>query len=225
MNRDPIDKDAGYATAKALHKSAAVNAKYVGTDEQKVWNDFRSGDESAFIFIYSTYFYELISFGLQFSLDKQLVEDCVQDLFIHIRRKRENLSPIKSSIRLYLFQALKRLVLDYKKKLRTVDLQPGREEYLFEVVMPREEHIINEQAYREKSEQLAKAIGRLTARQREAIYYLYYKSMTYEEIRIMMGLDNVKSARNLIYKAIAAMRPYIEYFSLILAFIDLFPSV
>lgn len=218
MDPDTLNSKTDRSAAKILQKSATTG-KYAGTDEKKIWEDFRSGDESAFIHIYSAYFNELISFGLQFSLDKQLVEDSVQDLFIHIRRKRESLSAIKSSIRLYLFQALKRLILDYKKKLRTVDIQPHREEYLFEVVMPREEYIINEQAYREKSEQLVRALGKLTARQREAVYYLYYKSMTYEEIRIMMGLDNVKSARNLVYKAISAMRPYVELFSLALALV------
>lgn len=192
-------------------KNIPASAKYAGIPDKKIWEDFRNGDEAAFIHIYSSFFQELISFGFQFTTDKQLIEDCVQDLFVVIRRKRKTLSPIKTSIRLYLFQALKRRILDYKKKysrISNIDSEEGMS--AFEIVLPLETHIINEQAYNERIDRLNQAINDLTARQREAIYYLYFKCMSYEEIKAMMGLNNVKSARNFIYKAVAALKPYLK---------------
>jgi RNA polymerase sigma factor (sigma-70 family) len=201
---DPLSK------LKVQDRKVDRMAKYVGIADQIIWEDFRCGDESAFIHIYTTHFKDLISFGYQFCRDLQLIEDCVQDLFVDLRRKRIKLSPIKNSIRLYLFQALKRRITDYQKKLNKVNLSNCTENYIFEIIQPHEAQIIDEQVYHELIDKLNCAIKQLTVRQREALYYLYFKNMSYEEIRVLMGLDNIKSVRNLIYKAIAALKPLIE---------------
>jgi RNA polymerase sigma factor (sigma-70 family) len=198
-----------------------TSAKYTGISDGKIWDDFKNGDESAFIHIYSSHFRDLISFGYQFTSDKTLVEDCVQDLFVDLRRKCNKLSPIKSSIKLYLFQALKRRILDCRKKLEKFPFIDSNDDTSFEITMPHETHIINEQVYNENVSKLNAAINKLTVRQREALYYLYFNSMSYEEIKILMGLDNVKSARNLIYKAISSLKPYIEPSTIYLLFLQL----
>ncbi|MCK5371360.1 MAG: sigma-70 family RNA polymerase sigma factor, partial [Cyclobacteriaceae bacterium] len=45
-----------------------------------------------------------------------------------------------------------------------------------------------------------------TTRQKEAVIYFYYEGMSYQEIADIMGLQKVKSARKLIYRAIEALR-------------------
>ncbi|MGF1635752.1 MAG: hypothetical protein ACFCUU_01670, partial [Cyclobacteriaceae bacterium] len=62
----------------SMHSTA--NSKYAEADEKTVWLDFINGEETAFIHIYTTNFRQLITFGHQFSRDKQEVEDAVQDL-------------------------------------------------------------------------------------------------------------------------------------------------
>jgi RNA polymerase sigma factor (sigma-70 family) len=199
-----------FAELKLSDRKIYQEAKYKGIPDQKIWEDFKLGDETAFIHIYSTHFKELISFGYQFCRDMPLVEDSIQDIIVDLRRKRNALPPIKHSIRLYLFQALKRRIINYQKKVRNINLDNNYDNYVFEICLPHEAVLISEQVHAEISERINHAISQLTSRQREALYYLYFKNMSYEEIRILMGIDNVKSVRNLIYKAITTLRPLLE---------------
>ncbi|MEQ9287163.1 MAG: sigma factor-like helix-turn-helix DNA-binding protein [Cyclobacteriaceae bacterium] len=48
----------------------------------------------------------------------------------------------------------------------------------------------------------------LTKRQKQAIYYFYYEDLSYEEVSEIMGLNNVKSTRNLVYKAINILKSH-----------------
>lgn len=49
-------------------------------------------------------------------------------------------------------------------------------------------------------------MSKLTTRQKEAVLYFYYEGLSYQEIADIMGFQNVKSARKLIYRAIDALR-------------------
>lgn len=202
-----------------INNSKIETGKYSGISDAIIWEDFKNGSEDAFIHIYSSYFKELMSFGYQFSSDKQLVEDCIQDLFVHLRGKRKNISQLKSSIRLYLFQALKRRILDYEIKLRKMTIENEFNKiHMFEFILPYESHLINQQDYDEKVKKLNSGLNRLTVRQREAVYYFFFKDMSYEDIKDLMGLSNVKSARNLIYKALTALKPFIAICTFLIAY-------
>lgn len=172
-------------------------------DEKQSWNGFIAGDETAFADIYNAYFEELCHFGVQYVSLAQ-AEDCIQDLFIDLRQKRKKLPAIKSSIRLFLFQCLKRRILNLKKGSRKESL--FRES--FEFSLPHESLVIFHQEQKERMEKLDKALHSLDARQREAVYYYFYKGMDYEELRELMGYRNVKSARNLIYRVISILRKH-----------------
>src|SRR5690606_8603457 len=73
----------------------------------EVWNTFRTGNDEAFIFIYTTYFDRLFAYGMRIVGDEHLVEDAIQELFIDLRNQRGRLSPT-DSIKFYLFKCLKR---------------------------------------------------------------------------------------------------------------------
>src|SRR5438477_8459552 len=88
--------------------------KLVSINEFSIWNDFRSGDPSAYSLIYRKYFFALYSYGKKFSSDKELIEDCIQDLFIKIWNNRDNLNDT-TSIKYYLFISLKRKLVDALK--------------------------------------------------------------------------------------------------------------
>lgn len=183
--------------------------KYKDADDKKIWNDFNDGNEAAFIHVYVKYFGELLNFGFQFTRDKNLIEDIIQNLFIHLRNKRPSLPKLKSSIRLYLFQCLKRRFLDHQKTNRYVLNGKNCSDTVFEVLLAKDTHMIDDQNHQERVEKLRKSIEKLNIKQREIIYYFYYKDFTYEEIKIMMGFSNVKSVRNLVYKTVGALRKLI----------------
>ncbi len=175
------------------------------TDAQ-LWDQFRAGKESAFIAIYQQHFHTLFQYGCQFTHNKSLVEDALQDMFIELRDQRRKIT-IKTSIRNYLFTCLRRKILLYKEKFNAgTDYLEDTRFRPFDIGLSAEQHLIDAQAKKENETKLRQVINNLTTRQREAIYYLYYQGMSYQEIKELMNLANIRSARNLIYKALSAMK-------------------
>lgn len=185
-------------------KILSEDKKYGPLNEAELWEAFKVGDEGAFMRIYNTYFEYLCDFGVQYaSLD--IVEDAVQDLFIDLRKRRDKLPPIKNSILLFLFQCLKRRILNIlKKEKRAGDKITS--DIAFGISPSQETVIILNQEQQIRVERLNRALANLNDRQREAIYYYFYKGMVYEDVREMLGFKNVKSARNFIYKVVGALR-------------------
>ncbi len=196
-------------------KKILENSAFGNKSDLEIWETFKSGDESAFIYIYSKYFNELINYGFQFTTDINLIEDCVQDLFIKLRKSRSRLGVIKKSIRLYLLISLKRGLLD-KKTLpgeRNKSIHETTQE--FEIVLPLETHIIHEDLLTERREMLQKAMKQLTRKQREVVYYIYYKNLSYAEAREIMKINSEKTLRNLLYRALGSMRSVMKYLGII----------
>lgn len=188
-----------------ITRIAEENPPIQGFDNESIiWREFKMGNEAAFIQIYQQFFEVLFNFGNQFTSDQDLVQDCIQDIFIEIRKNRKNLT-FTTSIKKYLFKAMKRKIIYQLKKKRSMELRHQRASQ-FELEFSIEDRIINKQLTEEKALQIKKSMERLPQRQREAIYYFYYENMKYEEIAEIMNLSKAKSARNLIYKALSVLR-------------------
>lgn len=183
------------------------------SDEQErsdpeIWDLFRSGEESAFEFIYQKYFDKLYNYGCQFTSDHSMVKDALQELFIDLRRRSKHLSPT-SKIKPYLFSAFRRKIIRYRDNrgiFKELDAQNS-----FPLVANVEDSIIEEEIRRENQAGLQKAIGSLSERHREIIFLFFYENLTYEEIQEIQGFDNIKSARNLLYKAIQKLREEMRF--------------
>ncbi|UII19984.1 RNA polymerase sigma factor [Fulvivirga ligni] len=174
--------------------------------DSHIWDQFKSGNESAFIHIYNTHFKQLYHYGKQFTNDSGLIKDCIQDMFITIRKNRQNLASTHS-IKLYLFKSIKRLILRSGKKYKRFHSDRELEEvYNFHFILSYEHHLIDQQLSEERRIKLQSELNQLPARQKEAIYYLFYENMSYAEICELMGFTDIKSGRNLVYKAFKTLR-------------------
>lgn len=174
--------------------------------DQFIWTAFKQDDESAYVYIYQKYFAGLITYGSQFTKDDQLLEDCIQDLFIDLKKNKSNLTDKNSSIKLYLFKSLKRRIIEYRRKANRFMFEHVEEEKNFEIVLSIETLLIEKQVKDEQLIQLRKAMEKLTGRQREVLYYLFYEELTYQEIQELMGFDHVRSVRNIFYKAVTVLK-------------------
>lgn len=180
-----------------------------GINEFEIWRDFKKGKESAFILIYKLYFNMLVSYGRQFTSDKEIIKDAVQDLFIDLRKKRKKLPPLRYSIKFYLFKFLKNNMLQYLRNEKRIEKY--RNKYMANrptVDESKEFRIIQTQEHADLIRRLKMALKKLTRRQREALFYLYYNNLSYVEVQKLMRLKTVKSARNLIYSAIKSLKDY-----------------
>lgn len=174
-----------------------------GLSDFDIWNLFRSGSDTAFHFIYHSYFDKLYNYGCHFTKDFTLVEDTLQDLFIELKRRCDHLSET-DKILPYLYSAFRRKIIRSRdKQKRFEEHNPERS---FAVVASIDELIMDTEQQRENQLKLQRALDELPENYREIIYLFYYENLGYEEIREIQGFENVKSARNLLYKALNTLK-------------------
>jgi len=173
-----------------------------------LWEAFKQGDELAFIRIYKNYSKALYDHGCKYSPDKEMVRDCLQDFFLYLRKNRLGFGET-NSIRLYLFKAFRRRVVDYHKK-NSCDFSLN--EPLAFSQAPSELSIesiyINKQVKAEQLEKLNKALNTLDRKEREAIYYFYFKGLSYEQIAERFNFLHVSSARRVMYRGLRQLRNF-----------------
>lgn len=174
----------------------------------EVWRAFKNGSESAFIYIYEKYFPTLMNYGFKFSKDKELIQDCIQDMFIDLRESRAKLSDT-DNIKPYLFKVFRRRIFQQQKSI-TNQTDIDEEFRPFEFTISHEEHLINQQFSEQQISKLKEAVVNLSLKEREAIFHFYYELHSYDQIAEIMGYSDVKTARNLVYRAINSLRQTLE---------------
>lgn len=185
--------------------------------DSDLWNEFISGSDEAFHLIYNTHIQSLNKFGLHFTTDEYLVQDCIQDLFIDLHKYRSKLMKT-NNIKLYLFVSLKRKIIRAKGKEEKY-VKITNENISFIYPLTNDDDTENE-VQGKRVELLEKAMNELNNRQREAVYLRYVSELTYEELAEVLQV-NYQSARNLIYRSMEKLRESCRKNSLFLMFIFL----
>lgn len=190
------------------HRTHSSKAENQHKEEAAIWEIFKQGNESAFIYIYETYFDALFVYGSQFTRNEDIVKDAIQDLFIELRKNRERLGKT-DSIKFYLYKSLKRAVIKESGRWfnQCEELSNNK---AFEFTFSHEQVLIERQLDEEKTRTLNQAIQSLSPRKREIIYYFYYEGMSYQQIQELMEMTHVRSVRNLLYKAVDFLREQIK---------------
>ena len=166
------------------------------------WQEFVSGYDDSYCWVYTTYAQKLYQYGMCFTTDTELVKDCIQDIFTYLyRNKAQLVSP--DNIKVYLFTALKNnLIKQIHKETITENLV---EDVPFVLELTVEEQFIQDEQYKNERKQVEKILSLLTSRQKEIIYYRFIQEMSMEEICTLMDL-NYQSAQNLIQRSLKKIR-------------------
>ncbi|HWK05921.1 MAG TPA: sigma-70 family RNA polymerase sigma factor [Puia sp.] len=173
------------------------------TAEQDImlWESFRKGDKEAFAALFRGHYETLFRFGSKFTTDTELLEDCIQELFIELWLAKSR-APVLS-VKAYLLKSLKyKLLKAFRKNGKTLSLSDNGDiafEWSPETVL------ILQQEDAEKKRRVQEALGHLSNRQKEIIYLKYYQNLSYEEVSEIMNI-NYQVARNLLYQAIKSLK-------------------
>lgn len=192
--------------------SAAPNSGWA--EERDLWRDFQSGDRAAFECLYHSHIQPLISYGGKITPNRNLVQDCIQDLFVELWESREKLAPA-NSVKHYLFKALRYKLIRHLQRDQNETLQ----ETQFPVQYENAESawLLSETALLH-SQRLNAALDRLPKRQKEAIYLRYFQELSNEEVAQVMGV-NYQSACKFIYTALKSLREKMRLSALIPLFL------
>jgi RNA polymerase sigma factor (sigma-70 family) len=178
------------------------------SDESILWTRFLKGDHQVLSLIYLQYSNALFDYGCRFTVDQDLVKDCIQEVFCTLIRTRKNLSET-DNVRLYLLKSLKhRIIREIKNagnKPRSLDDQ----DYSFDLHFSENLNDQHNELDDEKRLLIAEAMHLLTDRQKEAIYLRFNRGLEYEEISFILSL-NYQSSRALIHRAIEKLREVIH---------------
>ena len=87
---------------------------YHYSDDEKLWNDFRSGSKEAFEYLYRNYVGILYNYGFKICQDKMLTKDAIQEVFLSLLTKYDKVN-LTYAIKLYLFKSLR---IEIFKKLK-----------------------------------------------------------------------------------------------------------
>lgn len=164
--------------------------------------------------MYRKHITALYGYGYNQVRNRQLVEDCIQDLFMHLHLHRTTLGDT-DSIRFYLFRALRRRIAEATEKQQKKQIL-SPDETGFTIVPSPESSLIQDQTVQAQHRQMVEALNQLPKRQREALYLLYFDGLNYQEVAEIMLLE-VKSVYNLVYKAMIQLKNALQNLRILLS--------
>ncbi|MEQ6119493.1 sigma-70 family RNA polymerase sigma factor [Reichenbachiella sp. MALMAid0571] len=194
-----------------IHHSATE-----GTSDVEIWQKLKKSDSQALKLIYNQHIKILYMYGGKFSKDKEVIEDCIQELFMTIWERRFIIGDT-DAIRPYLLTSLRRRMIRVTSKNHIkIDRNFEIEKYDFNIEFGSEEKLINSEDNAELINKLSNELNKLTKKQQEVIYLKYHCGLSYEEIADVMTI-NYQSARNLMHKSLLLLRKQFSQLLLILS--------
>lgn len=171
--------------------------------DEKLWELCLTGDKEAFKEIYCRFYSLLYNYGSKLVSDKDLVKDCIQDVFIKLIQNYLSLS-VTPNVKGYLIKALRNKLYDaLEKEKDTEDISLYEDMFVTDELLPllsfEDSDADNQAKY------LMQVFSRLSPHQQEIIYLYYVNGLKHEEIAEVMGI-NYQSSKNLLFRSLSSLR-------------------
>ena len=172
--------------------------------DSTLWNQLRTGDEEAFSFLFERYYSQLVNYGRTLTPEKDIVKDCVQDVFLDVWVYRHKLNEV-NVIKSYLLASVRKRIarLHEREHIFSRAKNIDSMEFLFDFSI--DNQLINNEETAIKVEKLNKYINNLPPRQKEALYLRYHQNLSVEQVAKVLNM-NYQSTKNLLHRAILKLR-------------------
>ena len=184
-------------------------------DTQFLINRLRKGEEAAFEVLFNEYYKVLTVFANKYLRDLEASKELVQDLFVHLYERRENLD-INSSLKSYLFRSTHNRCINYINAQKIRLKYAEHVSYTSEV---KENSLENEVTTIELENVLYKAISDLPPKCRSIFKMNRFEGLSNTEIAEKLKLSK-RTVETQISKALKILRvkmePYMAAGTLIL---------
>lgn len=175
-----------------------------GTHWLEVWEGYLKGDEAAFSEIYEEYVDSLFSYGCKITKDREVVKDCIQDIFIDLQRLQPRLHH-PEYIEFYLYKSLRNAVLHKIRKESKTQSFSSEEISAFDMQFNIENEIYNEESDHLRIEKLKEILQTLDSQKRELLYLKFSTNLSYVEIAQLVNL-NPDTVKKQVYRTLAHLR-------------------
>lgn len=164
---------------------------------------YRQGDQNAFMSLYDMYAEMLLNYGLCITSDKELVKDCVQDVFIKLISKSQDLQVTK--VTSYLLISLRNRLLDEFRCKNYMTETAVEDIRISTTVEDVENSYILDESSLNNVRKVQILMDELTPRQRQVFTLYYIEQRKYEDICDIMQM-NYHSVRNLVHRGMLKLR-------------------
>ena len=171
---------------------------------------YRQGDQNAFMSLYDMYAEMLLNYGLCITSDKELVKDCVQDVFIKLISKSQDLQVTK--VTSYLLISLRNRLLDEFRRKNYMTETAVEDIRISTTVEDVENSYILDESSLNNVRKVQILMDELTPRQRQVVTLYYIEQRKYEDICDIMQM-NYHSVRNLVHRGMLKLRRSEEHTS------------
>lgn len=181
-------------------------------DPSEVTSELKTGNLKTFEMIFNQYYQPLVQYGNTIMKDRDEAEDLVQQVFISVWEKRENIE-VHTSLRALLYKAVHNACLNRIKQ------QKVRREHISSPELAQPAHVHTDPLQEKELEHRIEAAISLLPEQCAKIFRLSrFEQLKYQEIADKLGLS-VKTIENQMGKALKLMRESLrEYLPLLILF-------
>lgn len=181
-----------------------------------LWKLFISGNSKAFHDLYRETVQFLFRYGLQFTQERELVKDCIHDVFFKLYKNRNKLGKV-SNVKVYFCIVLKNILIDELRKrehLHYVD--DVSDDFVHSSSKSVEEQFVAKEKRLLDNKRIKALLDALTPRQREVLFLRYVEDLEIKDIAEVMKMK-YQSVENLLQRAlIKARKDYVEIIIFIL---------
>ena len=164
---------------------------------------FQAGNMAAFSQLYDLHIHILFNYGLKLTIDKELLKDCIHDIFVKLYTKKDELGTI-DNLKSYLFISLKNKLCDELRK-RMYMSDTAIEDVNAVAPTDVEDDYMEEEQRKNEFSLVKRLLDQLSPRQREALTLYYIEEKKYEDICEIMNM-NYQSVRNLMHRGLTKLR-------------------
>ena len=187
------------------HQINRINAMMEQTNNSTdtLLASFQAGNMAAFSQLYNLHINVLFNYGLKLTIDKELLKDCIHDIFVKLYTKKEELGTI-DNLKSYLFISLKNKLCDELRK-RMYMSDTAIEDVNAVAPTDVEDDYMEEEQRKNEFSLVKRLLDQLSPRQREALTLYYIEEKKYEDICEIMNM-NYQSVRNLMHRGLTKLR-------------------
>lgn len=169
-----------------------------------LWKEFKRGNQLAFASIYNLYVDRLFIYGSKLTPDRELVKDCIQEVFFDLYNKRHSLSDT-DNIRYYLLKSLKNTLLRKIQRERRIIELNKKTTSDFNIEYSFEKKIIENEIEEEKKLLVQTILADLNDKQKEILFLRFMQGLSYSEISEIVDIAS-DSVKKQVYRTVKKIR-------------------
>lgn len=189
-------------------------------DEESIVRAVRRGDPKVFSHLFDVYYKDLVMYASSFCNSQALCEDIVQDLFANLHVRHSRFDP-HSSVKAYFLTTVRNACLD---ELRHRKVRSNHANYVLRFGLKVNENVEEHLMYSELKAALAKAMDKLSDKERKCFTMSKIQGMTTNEISKALQMP-LRTVQHHIFKAVEKIMRQIPVTTAILAVLIAFGSV